>query len=139
VQAGAYDGRSTPVVDRCGGPAAVRSVDEFWFWVHPHVWADGLRIFDGVGPVRLPLVASTAYRSGVLWLRYGSATPESTSAPELRLRYRHAARMDLRGKPLLADGGVSSADVPGPGDLVVLNLVLYGRTGRSADRPPLRI
>jgi dihydrofolate reductase len=49
-------------------------VDEFWFWVHPHLWATGPRIFDGVGPVRLELVASTPFRSGVLWLRYRPAT-----------------------------------------------------------------
>lgn len=48
-------------------------VDEFWFWVHPHLWVEGPRIFDGVGPVRLRLVASTAFRSGVLWLRYRPA------------------------------------------------------------------
>ncbi len=50
------------------------SVDEFWFWVNPFIWADGPRIFDGVGPVRLELVASTPYRSGVVWLRYRPAT-----------------------------------------------------------------
>jgi len=49
-------------------------VDEFWFWVHPYLWATGPRIFDGVGPVPLQLVASTPYRSGVLWLRYRPAT-----------------------------------------------------------------
>ena len=48
-------------------------VDEFWFWVHPSLWATGPRIFDGVGPVRLQLVASTPYQSGVLWLRYRPA------------------------------------------------------------------
>lgn len=48
-------------------------VDEFWFWVNPNIWATGPRIFDGVGPVRLELVTSTAYRSGVLWLRYRPA------------------------------------------------------------------
>jgi dihydrofolate reductase len=50
------------------------SVDEFWFWINPCIWADGPRIFDGVGPVRLELVASTPYRSGVVWLRYRPAT-----------------------------------------------------------------
>jgi dihydrofolate reductase len=48
-------------------------VDEFWFWVHPYIWADGPRIYDGVGPVRLELVSSTPYRSGVIWLRYRPA------------------------------------------------------------------
>lgn len=49
-------------------------VDEFWFWLNPYLWATGPRIFDGVGPVRLQLVASTPYRSGVVWLRYRPAT-----------------------------------------------------------------
>lgn len=49
-------------------------VDEYWFWVQPHLWPSGPRIFDGVGPVRLRLVAATPYRSGVVWLRY---RPES--------------------------------------------------------------
>jgi dihydrofolate reductase len=49
-------------------------VDEFWFWINPSIWATGPRIFDGVGPVRLELVASTPFRSGVLWLRYRAAT-----------------------------------------------------------------
>jgi dihydrofolate reductase len=48
-------------------------VDEFWFWVHPYIWAEGPRIYDGVGPVRLELVSSTPYRSGVVWLRYRPA------------------------------------------------------------------
>ena len=48
-------------------------VDEFWFWVNPSIWATGPRIVDGVGPVRLDLVSSTPYRSGVLWLRYRPA------------------------------------------------------------------
>jgi dihydrofolate reductase len=48
-------------------------VDEFWFWVHPHLWPTGPRIYDGVGPVRLRLISTTSYRSGVLWLRYRPA------------------------------------------------------------------
>ena len=39
----------------------------------PTSGATGPRIFDGVGPVRLELVASTPYRPGVLWLRYRPA------------------------------------------------------------------
>lgn len=50
------------------------TVDEFWFWINPFIWAEGPKIFDGVGPVRLELVASTPFRSGVLWLRYRPAT-----------------------------------------------------------------
>jgi dihydrofolate reductase len=45
-------------------------VDEFWFWLSPFLWPAGPRIFDGVGPVRLELIASTASESGVVWLRY---------------------------------------------------------------------
>jgi len=48
-------------------------VDEFWFWVHPNIWATGPRVFDGVGPVPLQLVAATPYRSGIVWLRYRPA------------------------------------------------------------------
>lgn len=66
------------IVSGCGELAHTLTrqgfVDEFWFWVNPHIWATGPGIFDGVGPVRLQLVASTPYRSGVLWLRYRPAT-----------------------------------------------------------------
>jgi dihydrofolate reductase len=48
-------------------------VDEFWFWVNPHLWPAGPRILDGVGPIRLQLVAATSFRSGVVWLRYRPA------------------------------------------------------------------
>lgn len=62
------------VVTGCGEFAheltRLGQVDEFWFWVHPHLWADGPRILDGVGPVPLRLVSTTTYRSGVVWLRY---------------------------------------------------------------------
>jgi dihydrofolate reductase len=45
-------------------------IDEYWFWLNPHLWPAGPRILDGIGPVRLELVAATPYRSGVIWLRY---------------------------------------------------------------------
>jgi dihydrofolate reductase len=49
-------------------------VDEFWFWVNPSIWPAGPRILDTVGPVHLRLIASTQYRSGIVWLRYGPVT-----------------------------------------------------------------
>jgi dihydrofolate reductase len=65
------------IVSGCGELAHTLTreglVDEFWFFVNPNIWATGPRIFDGVGPVRLDLVASTPYRSGVIWLRYRPA------------------------------------------------------------------
>ena len=48
-------------------------VDEFWFWVSPYLWATGPRIFDGIGPVRLELIGSTTFPSGVLRLAYRPA------------------------------------------------------------------
>jgi len=70
--------RGNLIVSGCGELAHTLTqggfVDEFWFWVHPHIWATGPRIFDGVGPVRLELVASTPFQSGVLWLRYRPVT-----------------------------------------------------------------
>ena len=45
-------------------------IDEYWFWINPHVWPTGPRILDGVGPIPLELIAVTPYRSGVVWLRY---------------------------------------------------------------------
>jgi dihydrofolate reductase len=49
---------------------AMGLVDEFWFWVSPSLWPAGPRIFDGVGPVRLELIGSTTFRSGVVRLAY---------------------------------------------------------------------
>ena len=48
-------------------------VDEFWFWVSPYLWPTGPRIFDGAGPVRLELIGSTTFASGVLRLAYRPA------------------------------------------------------------------
>jgi len=48
-------------------------VDEFWFWVSPSLWPAGPRIFDGVGPVRLELIGSTTFGSGVVRLAYRPA------------------------------------------------------------------
>jgi dihydrofolate reductase len=65
------------IVSGCGELAHTLAqqglVDEFWFWVNPHIWPAGPRILDGVGPIRLQLVAATSYRSGVIWLRYRPA------------------------------------------------------------------
>jgi len=55
-------------------------VDEFWFWVSPHLWAAGPRIFDGVGPIRLELIASTTFPSGVLRLAYRPAPDQQDGA-----------------------------------------------------------
>jgi dihydrofolate reductase len=48
-------------------------MDEFWFWVSPYLWPTGPRIFDGLGPVRLELIGSTTFPSGVLRLAYRPA------------------------------------------------------------------
>jgi dihydrofolate reductase len=55
-------------------------VDEFWFWVSPFLWATGPRIFDGVGPVRLELIGSTTFPSGVLRLAYRPAADQQDGA-----------------------------------------------------------
>ena len=71
------DHRGNLIVSGCGELAhaltRLELVDEFWFWLSPSLWPTGPRIFDGVGPVRVELVAATPYRSGVLWLRYRPA------------------------------------------------------------------
>jgi dihydrofolate reductase len=56
-------------------------VDELWFWVSPYLWPSGPRIFDGVGPVRLELIGSTTFPSGVVRLAYRPAPeqPDATS------------------------------------------------------------
>jgi len=50
-----------------------RLVDEFWFWVSPYLWASGPRIFDGVASIRLELISSMTFPSGVLRLCYRPA------------------------------------------------------------------
>jgi dihydrofolate reductase len=52
---------------------ALDLVDEYWFWVSPYLWPAGPRIFDGAGPVRLELIGSTTFASGVLRLAYRPA------------------------------------------------------------------
>ena len=52
---------------------ALGLVDEYWFWVSPYLWPAGPRIFDGAGPVRLELIGSTTFPSGVIRLAYRPA------------------------------------------------------------------
>jgi dihydrofolate reductase len=56
-------------------------VDEIWLGVSPYLWATGPRIFDDIGPVRLELVATTTFPSGVVFLRY-RPTPEDAPSTE---------------------------------------------------------
>jgi dihydrofolate reductase len=55
-------------------------VDEFWFWVSPSLWPAGPRIFEGVGPVRLELIGSTTFASGVVRLAYRPASSQQGGA-----------------------------------------------------------
>jgi dihydrofolate reductase len=55
-------------------------VDEFWFWVSPYLWPAGPRIFDGAGPVRLELIGSTTFASGVVRLAYRPAPNQQEGA-----------------------------------------------------------
>jgi dihydrofolate reductase len=52
-------------------------VDEFWFWIHPAVWGPGDRLFEEVERLRLRLVDTEAFDSGVVLLRYA---PEAREA-----------------------------------------------------------
>jgi dihydrofolate reductase len=54
-------------------------VDEIWFTVCPYLWASGPRIFSDVDALRLELVATTTFPSGVVQLCYRPASP--TEAP----------------------------------------------------------
>jgi dihydrofolate reductase len=55
-------------------------VDEVSFWVSPYLWAEGPRIFDSLGPVRLELISSTSFPSGVVHLRYRPAAAGASDA-----------------------------------------------------------
>jgi hypothetical protein len=48
--------------------------------VNPYLWATGPRIFDGIGPVRLELIAATTYPSGVVRLYYRPAGDQQGAA-----------------------------------------------------------
>ena len=45
-------------------------VDEVWFTVSPYLWPSGPRIFDDLGAIRLELVTTTTFPSGVVRLCY---------------------------------------------------------------------
>ena len=45
-------------------------VDELRFWVHPAVWGPGARPLHGEQQIRLRLLGSEAFDSGVTLLRY---------------------------------------------------------------------
>lgn len=49
-------------------------VDEIRFWLHPAVWGEGARPYLGE-PVRIRLLDSTSYDSGVTLLRYEPVRP----------------------------------------------------------------
>jgi dihydrofolate reductase len=54
-------------------------VDELWFTLSPYLWATGPRIFDDVGAVRLELVSTTTFPSGVVRLCYRPAPADTPS------------------------------------------------------------
>ena len=54
-------------------------VDELRFGVSPYLWPTGPRIFERLGAVRLELVGTTTFPSGVVQLRYRPA-PGNSSA-----------------------------------------------------------
>ncbi|GAA2636738.1 dihydrofolate reductase family protein [Actinomadura fulvescens] len=54
-------------------------VDEFWFNLSPYLWATGPRIFDDIGPVRLQLVNTTTFPSGVVRLSYRPSPADTPS------------------------------------------------------------
>ena len=54
-------------------------VDEVWFMVSPYLWASGPRIFEDVGAVRLEVVSTTTFPSGVVLLCYRPAPAETPS------------------------------------------------------------
>ncbi len=55
--------------------AANDLIDEFRFWVHPAVWGKGARLLEGDEQLRLELVDSQSFDSGVALLRYRRAQP----------------------------------------------------------------
>ena len=55
-------------------------VDELRFGVSPFLWPTGPRIFERLGAVRLELVGTTTFPSGVVQLRYRPAPASSRAA-----------------------------------------------------------
>jgi dihydrofolate reductase len=55
-------------------------VDELWFWIHPAVWGPGDRLFNEVERLRLRLVGTDAFDSGVVLLRYAPEDREPVPA-----------------------------------------------------------
>jgi dihydrofolate reductase len=53
--------------------ASAGLIDELRFWVHPTIWGPGERPFHGDEQVRLALVGSETFDSGVTLLRYEPA------------------------------------------------------------------
>jgi dihydrofolate reductase len=49
-------------------------VDEFWFTVSPYLWPSGPRILDEVEAIRLELISTKTYASGVVDLCYRRAS-----------------------------------------------------------------
>jgi dihydrofolate reductase len=47
-------------------------VDELWLWIHPAVWGEGERPFEGAR-TRLQLLGSESFDSGVVLLRHETA------------------------------------------------------------------
>jgi dihydrofolate reductase len=57
--------------------AARGLVDEFRFWINPVIWGHGVRPFDGYDPVRLTLLSTTTYDTGIVRLNYRPADAPS--------------------------------------------------------------
>jgi dihydrofolate reductase len=75
--------RGNPISFGCGEfayeLAAPGLADEIHFWVNPAVWGSGHRAFHG-RQVRLELIATTAFDSGVILLCYRPAPDQRADA-----------------------------------------------------------
>jgi dihydrofolate reductase len=52
-------------------------VDEVWFTVSPYLWPSGPRVFEDLDAVRLELIATTTFQSGVVRLSYRPSPPDT--------------------------------------------------------------